>query len=255
MEKHKISVCVGNYGYYNEGELRDRWITLPRTDEEIRQFLQTNGLQDPLHEEIYISDYDGYPFGLSCGDVFNQYTSLDGLNLLAKQLELHPHAAEQVQAALDSGADAPGSLLGLMNWIEQADAIPYHKYDFKGIEYCKDRSPEEKFGRSMAESEGLRQYLESGNLDSYFDFEAYGRDVGSNFSLGPDGYMDGWESMPDEGRYDWEELRGKINAAWAERHEEPSAPEPSLADECRDARDASAQLSGPDAPPASCPER
>lgn len=24
-----LSVCIGNYGYYNEGELHDTWITLP----------------------------------------------------------------------------------------------------------------------------------------------------------------------------------------------------------------------------------
>ena len=48
-----ITVCIGNYGYYNEGELRDRWITLPKTDAEIQQFLTDNGLQDAQHEEIY----------------------------------------------------------------------------------------------------------------------------------------------------------------------------------------------------------
>ena len=38
-----ITVCIGNYGYYNEGELRDKWITLPKTDVEIQQFLTDNG--------------------------------------------------------------------------------------------------------------------------------------------------------------------------------------------------------------------
>lgn len=34
-----IDVCIGNYGYYNEGELRDAWISLPKTTGEIRDFL------------------------------------------------------------------------------------------------------------------------------------------------------------------------------------------------------------------------
>lgn len=59
-----IDVCIGNYGYYNEGELRDAWISLPKTSKEIGDFLSAHGLQDPEHEEIYISDYDGVPFGL-----------------------------------------------------------------------------------------------------------------------------------------------------------------------------------------------
>ena len=87
-----ITVCIGNYGYYNESELRDRWITLPKTDAEIQQFLTDNGLQDAQHEEIYISDYDGIPFGFNYGTIFSEYTHLDDLNLLAKQMELRPDA-------------------------------------------------------------------------------------------------------------------------------------------------------------------
>ena len=26
-----LNVCIGNYGYYNEGSLHDAWITLPKT--------------------------------------------------------------------------------------------------------------------------------------------------------------------------------------------------------------------------------
>lgn len=34
-----LNVCIGNYGYYNEGSLHDAWITLPKTEAEIRDFL------------------------------------------------------------------------------------------------------------------------------------------------------------------------------------------------------------------------
>lgn len=79
-----LSVCIGNYGYYNEGYLHDTWITLPKTEAEIRDFLHLNRLQDPLHEEIYISDYDGVPFGAT--QLFTEFCQLEDLNLLAKQL-------------------------------------------------------------------------------------------------------------------------------------------------------------------------
>lgn len=79
-----LSVCIGNYGYYNEGYLHDTWITLPKTEAEIRDFLHLNHLQDPLHEEIYISDYDGIPFGAT--QLFTEFCQLEDLNLLAKQL-------------------------------------------------------------------------------------------------------------------------------------------------------------------------
>ncbi len=40
-----IKVCIGNYGYYNEGKLRDAWIDLPATPKEIGSFLDTFKLQ------------------------------------------------------------------------------------------------------------------------------------------------------------------------------------------------------------------
>ena len=38
-----LNVCIGNYGYYNEGSLHDAWITLPKTEAEIRDFLHSVG--------------------------------------------------------------------------------------------------------------------------------------------------------------------------------------------------------------------
>lgn len=92
-----LSVCIGNYGYYNEGYLHDTWITLPKTEAEIRDFLHLNHLQDPLHEEIYISDYDGIPFGAT--QLFTEFCQLEDLNLLAKQLvTVSPSDLEKVGA-------------------------------------------------------------------------------------------------------------------------------------------------------------
>ena len=130
-----IDVCIGNYGYYNEGELRDAWISLPKTSEEISDFLSAHGLQDPEHEEIYISDYDGVPFGLT--GLFSEFTWLEDLNMLARQMEEREGAVEKVQGALDCGIDGPESVIGLMNWIEQADEIPYYAYGYTGA-YARD---------------------------------------------------------------------------------------------------------------------
>lgn len=64
MAKHEhdfrdgLDVCVGNYGYYNEGELHDTWMRLPMDPDKIEPWLRSHGLFDEEHEEIYISDYD-----------------------------------------------------------------------------------------------------------------------------------------------------------------------------------------------------
>ena len=150
-----LSVCIGNYGYYNEGELHDTWITLPKTEAEIRDFLHLNRLQDPLHEEIYISDYDGVPFGTRL--LFNEFCHLEDLNLLAKQLvTANPADLEKVGAWIQA-KDTPESLVGLMNLIEQADDIPFYSWGYDGA-YDKDEfgnmiyttmSPERIYGYVM----------------------------------------------------------------------------------------------------------
>ena len=50
-----IDVCVGNWGYYSEGELRDTWMHLPMNPDEIEPWLRGHGLVDEEHEETYIS--------------------------------------------------------------------------------------------------------------------------------------------------------------------------------------------------------
>ena len=126
-----LSVCIGNYGYYNEGELHYTWITLPKMESEIRDFLHLNRLQDPLHEEIYISDYDGVPFGTRL--LFNEFCHLEDLNLLAKQLvTANPADLEKVGAWIQAN-DTPESLVGLMNLIEQADDIPFYSWGYVSI--------------------------------------------------------------------------------------------------------------------------
>lgn len=46
-----IEVCVGNWGYYSEGELRDTWMHLPMDPDEIEPWLRGHGLVDEEHEE------------------------------------------------------------------------------------------------------------------------------------------------------------------------------------------------------------
>ena len=46
-----IDVCVGNWGYYSEGELRDTWTHLPMDPDEIEPWLRGHGLVNEEHEE------------------------------------------------------------------------------------------------------------------------------------------------------------------------------------------------------------
>lgn len=127
-----ITVCVGNWGYHSEGYLHDARITLPKTEQEIKDFLEVNRLSDAQHEEIYISDYDEVPFGLD--SLFTEYTHLDDLNLLAKQVSMaYPSDLEKVEAYVQA-EDAPSSVLELMNLIEQVDGIAMFDYCYDGMD-------------------------------------------------------------------------------------------------------------------------
>lgn len=242
-----ITVCIGNYGYYNEGELRDRWITLPKTDAEIQQFLTDNSLQDAQHEEIYISDYDGIPFGFDYGTIFSECTHLDDLNLLAKQMELRPDAVERVQEVLDTGCDAPGNIIELMNLVEQADEIPFYSYEYSDMynkdswgQTCLDRlSNEENYGYTLLEGTPLMELLEQNSAAmSAFDVGEYGRQCAESdyVTLSDEGYLDNTQDMPDLDYYSREELLEMITEEWDKEHESdaPQEQEYSLSSEQRD---------------------
>lgn len=246
-----ITVCVGNYGYYNEGELHDAWITLPKRDQEVAQFLKDHRLMDAQHEEIYISEYDGIPFNTP--NLFNEYTRLEDLNLLAKQMEVRTGEVEKVKNALDCGVDGPQSLVGLMNWIEQGDDVPYYSYDYEGAERVDSWgqvgidtcSPETNYGRTLLEDTELGRLLDNDPFaQDAFDEERYGemRASEDGVSLGKHGYVDG--RMPAEDYATREELQETIGAEWDARHGNVGGDDGlDLEEEARDARDASASLS------------
>lgn len=208
MEKTAaISVCVGNYGEYASGRLIDRWASLPMEDAELAEFIRS--MQRPGHEELYISDYDGIPFGLD--RVFTQYARLEELNALARLMQdASPWELEAVEGALGCGVDEPATVLELCNLIIQADEIPYTAYTYEG---CDEY---ESLGMTIAEESGLADKLEDMGIGCYFDYEAYGRDIAIEVFAGSDGYV--YDDMPDMARYDWEDVE-----AWAEPAERHAA--------------------------------
>ena len=199
-EINKIRVCIGNYGYYNEGELRDKWITLPKTDEEIERFLKENGLQDPLHEEIYISDYDGIPLGMPYGDVFSEYTRLEDLNLLSKQMQDAPDwKLERAAAAIEAGYVEPMRIEEVMNLIEQADDIALISWPDK-FDYASD---EERLAYAVVDERGGLDNLNRSVLERHFDRKKYGRSLDDEgFVVGERGYLDPGIAEIRNGLYD-----------------------------------------------------
>lgn len=195
----EIKVCIGNYGYYSEGELHDAWIDLPKEPSEIRAFLKERRLFDPEHEEIYISDYDRVPFGL--GSVFTENALLSDLNMLAVQMGSIDYDEDAVLAYIDACC-SPSSVVELMSLLEQADDIPFYRYEETG------RTPGESMGlTTVTWNPELEAVLESDpDIAWAFDYEVYGQSFEQQFSLSDEGYIDCCEDCPDLGAYDREDL-------------------------------------------------
>ena len=202
MAKHEhdfrdgLDVCVGNYGYYNEGELHDTWMRLPMDPDKIEPWLRSHGLFDEEHEEIYISDYDALPF--RCPEVFDEYAHLDELNVLAMQLTLLPDGAlEHIDAAVEYG-ESLNHLDELMNLVAQADDLPVYDYEYDEMHVWA----------LMNRGNGELLYC--------FDFNRYGEIAVNN------GYVDLCETCYVDKRADWpaldeysfEEIRDETVAEW-----------------------------------------
>lgn len=149
-----LNIYLTNLGLYNEGILSGEWVTLPATNEEIEAVKMRTGY-DELHEEYFITDYES---DISCVNV-GEYDDIETLNTLAELIENEP---EKVEALLYFGYDV--------------DEIADH---FDDLCYCTTpegfESDEYAIGYYFAKECGCLDIPE--NLECYFDYEAYGRDV------------------------------------------------------------------------------
>lgn len=207
----EIVVCIGNRGAYANGYLIDRWVELPMEPDDLARLLhemQTENADLGANEEFYISDYDDTPFdiGYSPRGPFSENTPIEHLNMLAGLMDLNPEGCMILEDVLDTGCDYPDNVLGLCNWIIQADKIPFYSYGID-LDAFPATTPAEKMGLSWAIDSGLYGILEHLNAVGYFDFGAYGEWIAEDVLPGEMGYLDILGDMPDEDRYGWDDIR------------------------------------------------
>ena len=157
-----LRIYLTNLGKYNEGELIGEWLDLPCTDEELEEAKERIGISDEpdengnYYEEWFITDYETDIHGLIVGE----YDNLDELNELAETLdELDEYEREIVEAMISEGYSLEDAI------DKKEDCMIYYN--------CEDM---EDVAREYAEETGLLDSIPE-NLQSYFDFEAYGRDM------------------------------------------------------------------------------
>lgn len=150
-----MRIYLTNLGRYTEGHLIGEWVDLPISEEELQKVLDRIGINEE-YEEYFITDYETDLDGIEIGE----YSNLDDLNEMAETLEsLDDDEKEVVDAIMSEG-------YSLEEAIEKKDDC---------MVYC-DCSDMEDVAREYAEQTRLLDSIPE-NLQSYFDFEAFGRDM------------------------------------------------------------------------------
>ena len=153
-----IKIFLTNLGKYNEGELVGEWVELPISNEELQEVFKRIGIDGKEYEEYFITDYecDFYEVG--------EYENLDTLNDIAEKLEELDEEESNIAKALMSELGYT-----LDEAIEKANNGDYRIY------YDCDSMTDIAY--QVVEEYG---YLENvpDNVARYFDYEAFGRDLG-----------------------------------------------------------------------------
>lgn len=153
-----IKIFLTNLGKYNEGELVGEWVELPISNEELQEVFKRISIDGKEYEEYFITDYecDFYEVG--------EYENLDTLNEIAERIEELDEEESKVVKTLISELGYT-----LNEAIEKANNGDYRIY------YDCDSMTDIAY--QVVEECG---YLENvpDNVARYFDYEAFGRDLG-----------------------------------------------------------------------------
>lgn len=160
----ELRVFIENMGAYNEGRLVGEWVTLPITEDELKEVLERIGCyyvddegneHNTNYEEYFFTDYE-CNIDIDWSDY--EYSSIDDLNELAENMENWD--ADMLEAAADVWGfdsvvgDDPDNYILYSGVYTHSELGEYYALEIQCIDFG---------GNSV--------------LENYFDFEAYGRDI------------------------------------------------------------------------------
>lgn len=152
-----LKIYLTNLGKYNEGILQGEWLELPVSQEELKEVFERIGINEE-YEEYFITDYkcDFYEVG--------EYENLDTLNEIAERIEELDEEESKVVKALMSELGYT-----LDEAIEKVNNGDYRIYS-----ECNDMTD---IAYEVVEECGYLNNVPE-NVARYFDYEAFGRDLG-----------------------------------------------------------------------------
>jgi len=154
---------ITNLGKYNEGELVGEWLSFPCTEEEWNACLKRIGI-DSTYEEYFVTDYDSDIISTSGLGEYPSYEELNEAGEKAKRLkELDDRYGEGFVRSLTSECGIDEVMRNIDDMIV-FKASGGDNYDDIAHYYVK-------MGGGIEE-------VERDTLESYFDYDDFGRDLG-----------------------------------------------------------------------------
>lgn len=161
--------ALTNLGKYNEGGLDYVWVSFPCDEDAFQDSLEKIGIGEDrgdgsVYEEWFFSDWDTDYSGLDL-DGLGEYMSLDEVNEYAEALEgiVDDGNEEEFRAAMEYSGDFHDAL----NLVETGSVT---KISYESMSNRMD----EAIGAYYVDSRGFDAIS---NVEEYFDYEAYGRDI------------------------------------------------------------------------------
>lgn len=172
-----FSAYIANAGRYSEGYDSGGMLRFPTTSEEVQALLKRIGVDGTRYQEVFIPCFADDLLGVC--KFLGEFENIDELNHLARLLsELSKDALEKFEAVLDMG-DHTSSVADIINLAQNLDCYAFYP----------DVDTEEAVGRMYVEDFRLLDVPEE--LEDYFDYEAFGRDmcINENGYFAPGGYV------------------------------------------------------------------
>lgn len=161
--------ALTNLGKYNEGGLDYVWVSFPCDEDDFQDSLKKIGIGEDrgdgsVYEEWFFSDWDTDYSGLDL-DGLGEYMSLDEVNEYAEALEgiVDDGNEEEFRAAMEYSGDFHDAL----NLVETGSVT-------KISDESMSNRMDEAIGAYYMDSMGFDAMS---NIEEYFDYEAYGRDI------------------------------------------------------------------------------
>lgn len=161
--------ALTNLGKYNEGGLDYVWVSFPCDEDDFQEYLKQIGIGEDsgdgsVYEEYFFSDWDTDYDWVDLSNL-GENEDFDDVNEYAKSLEsiVDDDKEEEFKAAMEYSGDFHDAV----DLVETDSVV-------KISDESQSSKMDETIGYSYVDSIGFSGLS---NVENYFDYEAYGRDI------------------------------------------------------------------------------